>query len=105
MNAIPAPILLMENISVDFDGFFALTNITLSLTPGDLRIVIGPNGAGKSTLCDTIIGRVRPTAGKITFKDKLITDIPEQEIVHLGICRKSQTPGVLPTLTVFENLL
>lgn len=105
MNAIPAPILLMENVSVNFDGFFALTDVTLALTPGDLRILIGPNGAGKSTLCDTIIGRVRPTAGKITFKDKVITDLPEQEIVRRGICRKFQTPGVLPTLTVFENLL
>jgi urea transport system ATP-binding protein len=70
-----------------------------------LRILIGPNGAGKSTLCDTIIGRVRPTAGKITFKDEVITTLPEQEIVRRGICRKFQTPGVLPTLTVMENLL
>ena len=79
--------------------------IRLSLTPGDLRILIGPNGAGKSTLCDTIIGRVRPTAGKITFKDEVITALPEQDIVKRGICRKFQTPGVLPTLTVMENLL
>jgi urea transport system ATP-binding protein len=105
MNAIPAPILMMENVTVDFDGFKALTNVNLALTPGDLRILIGPNGAGKSTLCDTIIGRVRPTAGKITFKDQVITTLPEQEIVRRGICRKFQTPGVLPTLTVMENLL
>jgi urea transport system ATP-binding protein len=105
MNAIPAPILMMENVTVDFDGFKALTNVNLELTPGALRILIGPNGAGKSTLCDTIIGRVRPTSGKITFKDKDITSLPEQEIVRRGICRKFQTPGVLPTLTVIENLL
>jgi urea transport system ATP-binding protein len=105
MNAIPAPILMMEDVTVDFDGFKALTSVNLSLTPGDLRILIGPNGAGKSTLCDTIIGRVRPTSGKITFKDQVITDLPEQEIVRRGICRKFQTPGVLPTLTVMENLL
>jgi urea transport system ATP-binding protein len=105
MNAIPAPILMMENVTVDFDGFKALTNVNLSLTAGTLRILIGPNGAGKSTLCDTIIGRVRPTAGKITFKDEVITALPEQEIVRRGICRKFQTPGILPTLTVMENLL
>ena len=105
MNAIPAPILMMEHVTVDFDGFKALTDVSISLTPGDLRILIGPNGAGKSTLCDTIIGRVRPTSGTITFKDQLITTLPEQEIVRLGICRKFQTPGVLPTLTVMENLL
>jgi urea transport system ATP-binding protein len=105
MNAIPAPILMMEHVTVDFDGFKALTDVSLSLTPGDLRILIGPNGAGKSTLCDTIIGRVRPTSGKITFKDQVITALPEQEIVRRGICRKFQTPGVLPTLSVMDNLL
>jgi len=105
MNAIPAPILMMEHVTVDFDGFKALTDVSLSLTPGTLRILIGPNGAGKSTLCDTIIGRVRPTSGKITFKDQVITALPEQQIVRRGICRKFQTPGVLPTLTVMQNLL
>ena len=104
MNAIPAPILHMENVTVDFDGFKALTNVSLSLSPGRLRILIGPNGAGKSTLCDTICGRVRPTAGAIIFKDQPITKLPEQEIVRRGICRKFQTPGVLPTLTVMQNL-
>ncbi|OYV38410.1 MAG: urea ABC transporter ATP-binding protein UrtD [Acidocella sp. 20-61-6] len=105
MKPIPGPILMMEHVTVDFDGFKALTDVSISLTPGDLRILIGPNGAGKSTLCDTIIGRVRPTAGRITFKDEVITELAEQEIVRRGICRKFQTPGVLPTLTVMENLL
>ena len=104
MNAIPAPILRVENVTVDFDGFKALTDVSLALTPGELRILIGPNGAGKSTLCDTIIGRVRPTSGAIIFKDQPITTLAEQEIVRRGICRKFQTPGVLPTLTVIENL-
>jgi urea transport system ATP-binding protein len=105
MNALPAPILMLENVSVDFDGFKALTDVSLSLSAGELRVLIGPNGAGKSTLCDTIIGRVRPSSGRITFKDRVITALPEQEIVRLGICRKFQTPGVLPTLSVIENLL
>lgn len=105
MNAIPAPILMMENVTVDFDGFKALTDVNLTLTPGELRVLIGPNGAGKSTLCDTIIGRVRPTSGRITFKDEVITSMAEQQIVRRGICRKFQTPGILPTLTVMENLL
>lgn len=105
MNAIPAPILMMENVTVDFDGFKAVNDVSLSLSPGALRILIGPNGAGKSTICDTIIGRVRATSGRITFKDHNITNLAEQEIVRLGICRKFQTPGVLPTLTVMQNLL
>jgi urea transport system ATP-binding protein len=95
----------MEHVTVDFDGFKALTDVSLMLTPGDLRVLIGPNGAGKSTLCDTIIGRVRPTSGRIIFKDEEITALAEQDIVRRGICRKFQTPGVLPTLSVMENLL
>lgn len=105
MNAIPAPLLMMENVTVDFDGFKAVNDVTLTLYPGMLRILIGPNGAGKSTICDTIIGRVRATSGKITFKDEVITNLAEQEIVRRGICRKFQTPGVLPTLSVMDNLL
>lgn len=105
MNAIPAPLLMLEHVTVDFDGFKALTDVSLSLSPCALRILIGPNGAGKSTLCDTIIGRVCPTAGRITFKDQEITALPEQEIVRRGVCRKFQTPGVLPTLSVLDNVL
>jgi urea transport system ATP-binding protein len=105
MTALPGPLLMMENVTVDFDGFKALTDVSLTLFPGMLRILIGPNGAGKSTLCDTIIGRVRPTSGRIIFKDENITSLAEQEIVRRGICRKFQTPGVLPTLTVLDNLL
>lgn len=103
--ATPPPILTMDKVTVDFDGFKALTDVSLALLPGALRILIGPNGAGKSTLCDAIIGRVRPTSGEIRFNEEPITHLPEQEIVRRGICRKFQTPGVLPTLSVMENLL
>lgn len=100
-----SPLLALENVTVDFDGFKALTDVSLTLEANALRILIGPNGAGKSTLCDTIIGRVRPTAGRILFKGEPITALPEQEIVKRGICRKFQTPGILPSLSVMENLL
>lgn len=101
----PPPLLKMENITVNFDGFKALDNVSLDIAPCSLRILIGPNGAGKSTLCDTIIGRVRPTSGKIWFKDDQVTSLSEQEIVRRGICRKFQTPGILPSLSVMDNLL
>lgn len=100
-----APLLTLDRVTVDFDGFKALTDVSLAIAPGELRILIGPNGAGKSTLCDTIIGRVRPTSGHIRFKDHDITTLAEQEIVRRGICRKFQTPGVLPALSVMDNLL
>jgi urea transport system ATP-binding protein len=98
-------LLSVDGITVDFDGFKALNVFSLTLDRGSLRVLIGPNGAGKSTLCDTIIGRVRPAAGRVYFKSTDITDLPEHEIVRLGICRKFQTPGVLSRLTVLDNLL
>jgi len=100
-----SPLLLaVDGVTVDFDGFKALNGFSLTLDRGTLRVLIGPNGAGKSTLCDTIIGRVRASDGHIYFKGEEITDLPEFEIVQRGICRKFQTPGVLPSLTVQENL-
>ena len=104
MNKVP-PLLKMEHVTVDFDGFKALSDVSIEIAPCALRILIGPNGAGKSTLCDTIIGRVRPTSGKIWFKEDQITTLSEPEIVRRGICRKFQTPGILPSLSVMDNLL
>ena len=91
-----APALLeVENVTVSFEGFKALDGVSLSMEANSVRVVIGPNGAGKSTLMDTIIGRVRPVAGRVLFKGADITRLPEYEIVRRGICRKFQTPGIL----------
>jgi urea transport system ATP-binding protein len=98
------PLLQVENVTVSFDGFKALDNVSLSAVPTSVQVVIGPNGAGKSTLMDTIIGRVRPVSGRVMFKGTNMVRLPEYEIVRRGICRKFQTPGILPTLTVEENV-
>jgi urea transport system ATP-binding protein len=107
INPGPATQLLLsvDGVTVDFDGFKALNGFSMTLDRGTLRVLIGPNGAGKSTLCDTIIGRVRATSGHVYFKGEDITHLPEHKIVQRGICRKFQTPGVLPNLTVLDNLL
>lgn len=98
-------LLSVDGVTVDFDGFKAINGFSMTIDRGSLRVLIGPNGAGKSTLCDTIIGRVRATSGHVYFKGSEITRLPEYEIVRRGICRKFQTPGVLPSLTVLDNLL
>lgn len=105
VEAEAAPLLRIENVTVDFDGFKALNNLDLTLKAGSLTVVIGPNGAGKSTMCDTVIGRVRPTAGRILFRGEDISRAEENRIVGRGICRKFQTPGVLVGLSVYDNLL
>jgi len=99
-----APLLQVDDLVISFDGFRAIDGMSLSLRPGEIRVLIGPNGAGKSTFCDAIIGRVRATSGRIAFKGQDITRLPEHVIVGRGICRKFQAPGVLPSLTVAENL-
>jgi urea transport system ATP-binding protein len=101
----PSLLLSVDGVTVDFDGFKALNGFSMTLDRGTLRVLIGPNGAGKSTLCDTIIGRVRANSGHVYFKGEDITHLPEYQIVQRGICRKFQTPGVLPSLTVLDNLL
>lgn len=99
------PLLMIENVTVDYDGFKALNGLDLTLPEGALTVVIGPNGAGKSTMCDTVIGRVRPSEGRILFHGEDISRLPEHKIVAKGVCRKFQTPGVLIGLSVIDNLL
>jgi urea transport system ATP-binding protein len=99
------PMLVMEHVTVDFDGFKAINDLSLTLQSGSMTVVIGPNGAGKSTMCDSIIGRVRPTAGRVLFHGQEIQREAEHDIVNRGICRKFQTPGVLTGLSTLENLV
>ncbi|MCR0985408.1 urea ABC transporter ATP-binding protein UrtD [Roseomonas populi] len=94
----------MDGVSVVFDGFRALNNLSLIVDPGELRAIIGPNGAGKTTMMDVITGKTRPTAGTVRFGDADLTRMDEARIANLGIGRKFQKPTVFDALTVFENL-
>jgi urea transport system ATP-binding protein len=99
-------ILWVDNVSVSFEGFRALTDLTIALDPGELRCIIGPNGAGKTTMMDVITGKTRPDSGRVyMFGQTLdITERSESEIAELGIGRKFQRPTVFENLTVFQNL-
>jgi urea transport system ATP-binding protein len=98
------PLLAVEHVTVSFDGFRALDDLSFAIDAGAVQVLVGPNGAGKSTLLDTIIGRVRPTAGRVVFKGADLARVPEYAIVRRGICRKFQTPGVLDALSIEDNL-
>jgi urea transport system ATP-binding protein len=98
------PILELHDVSVDFDGFFALTDLSLSLQPGELRSIIGPNGAGKTTFLDVITGKVRPTKGSVLLRGASLVGYSEQRISRLGVGRKFQTPRVFENLSVLRNL-
>jgi urea transport system ATP-binding protein len=99
-----ANILEIENVTVSFDGFKALSDLNFSLQTGELRVIIGPNGAGKTTFLDTITGKVKPTSGQVRFKGQNLRSYSEHQIARMGIGRKFQTPRVHQQLTVRENL-
>lgn len=97
-------LLAIENLTVSFDGFKAINNLTFKMDEGELRVVIGPNGAGKTTFMDVITGKTKPTAGEVYFKGKNLRPYSEHEIARMGIGRKFQTPRVYQKLTPRENL-
>ena len=110
--AVPIPeaarqplVLWVENLSVSFDGFKALDDVTLTLDRGELRCLIGPNGAGKTTLMDCITGKTRPDSGQVFLDSRLndLTKLSECRIAELGIGRKFQRPTVFQGHTVYEN--
>jgi urea transport system ATP-binding protein len=95
----------LDNLTVSFDGFKALNQLSLYVDPGELLCIIGPNGAGKTTMMDVITGKTRPDSGSARFGGDInLLDLSEAEIVEAGIGRKFQKPTVFEQLTVFENL-
>jgi urea transport system ATP-binding protein len=99
------PILYLDGVSVSFEGFKALNDLSLIVDPGELRTIIGPNGAGKTTMMDVITGKTRPDQGTVVFKGEHdLTRLDEARIANLGIGRKFQKPTVFDEHTVFDNL-
>lgn len=100
-----ADLLSVEQLEVNFDGFKAIRGLNFSLQSGELRFLIGPNGAGKTTLLDVLCGKVKPSKGKVLFKNIDLSKHQEHQIAQLGVGRKFQAPSIFITLTVLENLL
>lgn len=96
--------LAVENLTVSFDGFKAVDDLSLYLDENELHVVIGPNGAGKTTVLDLICGKTKSTSGSIKFLNKELTKLSEHAIVLAGVGRKFQTPSIYENLTVLENL-
>jgi urea transport system ATP-binding protein len=99
-------LLYLDAISVSFDGFRALNNLSLTIDPGEMRAIIGPNGAGKTTMMDVITGKTRPDEGTAVFEGEAdLTALDETEIARRGIGRKFQKPTVFEMHTVEDNIL
>jgi len=98
-------LLYLSGVTVSFDGFKALNNLSLLVEPGEMRAIIGPNGAGKTTMMDVVTGKTRPDEGEVVFDGAAdLTQLDEADIATLGIGRKFQKPTVFEQHTVFENL-
>ena len=97
-------LLAVEGLTVSFDGFRAVDDLSFYLGRNEIRVIIGPNGAGKTTVLDLICGRTKATGGSVGFKGQELLRMKEHEIVRAGVGRKFQTPSIYEDLTVFENL-
>lgn len=97
-------LLAVEGLTVSFDGFRAVDDLSFYVESDEIRVIIGPNGAGKTTVLDLICGRTKATDGSIKFKNKELLKMREDQIVHSGVGRKFQNPSIYEDLTVFENL-
>src|SRR5262249_46488752 len=102
----PSSMLYLNGVTVSFDGFKALNNLSLTVEPGEMRAIIGPNGAGKTTMMDVVTGKTRPDDGDVFFNGAQdLTKLDETEIAELGIGRKFQKPTVFEMHTVEDNIL
>ena len=102
-------VLYVENLTVKFDAFTAIDDLTLYIKEGELRCIIGPNGAGKTTLMDVITGKTghrnASIKGQVYLGQTLdLLTMQEPQIAQLGIGRKFQKPSVFESQPVWENL-
>ncbi len=100
-------LLYLDGITVSFDGFKALNELSFVIEPGEMRAIIGPNGAGKTTMMDVVTGKTRPDEGDVFFQEGTydLSKLDETQIAELGIGRKFQKPTVFDMHTVEDNLL
>jgi len=103
-------VLTISDVSVCFDGFYALSEVTIAVKRNTVHFFIGPNGAGKTTLLDIICAKTKPTLGNVVFypkeKEKIrLTGMKEYEIARNGVGRKFQVPSVFVNLTVLDNMV
>ena len=99
-------LLEVSGVSVTFDGFRAINNLSINFAPTELRAIIGPNGAGKTTFMDIVTGKTKPDEGKVIWGERNVSllGMSESQIAREGIGRKFQKPTVFEAQTVRQNL-
>ncbi len=97
--------LQLEQVSKNFGGLPALSEVSFAVPQGQLTALIGPNGAGKSTLINCITGVLQPSSGTIRFQAEAISALPSYQVARLGIARTFQNLKLFPRLSVLDNVL
>lgn len=100
-------LLEVSGVSVSFDGFKAINNLSIQIAEPELRAIIGPNGAGKTTFMDILTGKTKPDEGRVIWGEKSVSllGMSESQIAQSGIGRKFQKPTVFEAQTVRENIV
>jgi len=100
-------LLEVSGVSVSFDGFRAINNLSIQIAEPELRAIIGPNGAGKTTFMDIVTGKTKPDEGYVIWGEKSVSllGLSESQIAQAGIGRKFQKPTVFEAQTVRENIV
>lgn len=97
-------ILTVQDLAVNYGSIEAITKIDLEVNQGELVVLLGSNGAGKSTLLSTVLGKLHPRSGKIIFMGQDITQWETEKIVASGISIVPEGRGILPLMSVMDNL-
>lgn len=103
-NLMAETVLRTEQLGVSFGALRAVNNVSLEIEEGKFTTILGPNGAGKTTYFNLISGLLKPTTGKIFFRDTEVTSFTPMQRVEIGMGRSFQLTNVFPSLTVHENV-
>ncbi len=98
------PVLRVENLSISYGYISAVKQVSLEVNEGEIVALIGSNGAGKSTLLNAVLGICPPLQGRVLFMGRDITRRSPDNIVASGISVVPEGRGILPLMTVLENL-
>ncbi|WP_426114129.1 ABC transporter ATP-binding protein [Massilia sp. PWRC2] len=97
-------ILETRNLTKEFKGFTAVSDVNLRVERGHIHALIGPNGAGKTTCFNLLTKFLVPTSGAILFNGKDITAAAPAQIARMGVIRSFQISAVFPHLSVLQNV-
>ncbi|PYM99000.1 MAG: ABC transporter ATP-binding protein [Candidatus Rokuibacteriota bacterium] len=102
---VPPLTLSVRDLTVQFGGVAALGGVSFDVRPGSITSLIGPNGAGKTTAFNAITGYLRPSRGRVSYGDAVLTGLRPCDIARRGVVRTFQKTSVFPTLSVLDNVL